>query len=343
MSYRRIGQQGPSVLPIGLGCMGLSWAYRESERNDDAGVRLIRRALDSGIAFLDTADIYGDGHNERLVGTALRGRRDEAVLATKVGLVVDDLPNKVMHRDGRPERIRRAIDDSLDRLGTDHVDLLYLHRVDPNVPVEDTWGAMADAVGQGKAMQLGLSEVSTSVATRAHAVHPVAAIQSELSLWTRTPLAPQPADDTLRATTGGATAANATDTDGIGIVEWCREHEGAFVPFAPLGRGFLTGSIRAASFEDSDFRAANPRFAPPAFAANLAIVDGISRVAARLRATPSQVALAWLLAQGPHVIPIPGTKKDHYLFENAAAVDLVLTDADLAELAALPDPVGARY
>ena len=213
--------------------------------------------------------------------------------------------------------MRSAIDASLRRLRTDVVDLYYLHRIDPNVPVEETWGAMAELVGAGKVRALGLSEVTVAEAERAHAIHPVAAIQSEMSLWTRDPLAD--------------------------IVPWCAEHGARFVPFSPLGRGFLTGAISAASFDESDFRSNNPRFTAEAVDANQAIVARVREVAERVGATPAQVALAWTLAQGEHVLPIPGTKRRRYLEENLAAGDLVLSPEDLADLDALPVAEGARY
>lgn len=250
----------------------------------------------------------------------LARRRDEAVVATKVGLVVDDLTTRAMHRDGSPEHIRRAAEASLRRLNTDVIDLYYLHRVDPDVPLEDSWGQMAELVREGKVRHLGLSEVSLEEAERAHGVHPVAAIQSELSLWTRDPL-----------------------VSGADVVGWCAEHGAAFLPYAPLGRGFLTGTFERPDFEDGDFRATNPRFSDSAFTANLRIVDAVRSVAARRGATPAQVALAWTLAQGEHLIPIPGTRTPRYLAENAEAAALALTAADLAELDAVPMPVGSRY
>ena len=293
MRLRQLATGGPAVGAVGLGCMGMSWAYGAEQRDDDVSVQVVRRALDLGVTLIDTADVYGPHTNEQLVGRALQGRRDDAVLATKVGLVQRD---GSMTRDGRPEHVRAGIDASLQRLGVDHVDLWQLHRVDDAVPVEETWGAMAEAVQAGKARLLGMSEVGVVELERAQAVHPVATVQSELSLWTRDALAE--------------------------VLPWCAAH---------------------GSFGADDFRARNPRFTDAAMTANAALVDGVRAVAERLGATPAQVALAWVLAQGEQVVPIPGTKKVHYLEENAASVDVVLSDGDLAELDALPAPVGARY
>lgn len=328
---------GTPVGAVGLGCMGMSWAYAESERDDAASAALIREALDLGVTFLDTAQPYGDGHNETLVGRALAGRRDEAVLATKTGLIVEDLASRRLFRRGTPEHVTSSAEDSLRRLGTDVIDLYYLHRVDPEVPLADTWGAMAELVEAGKVRHLGLSEVTVAQAAEAHAIHPVAAIQSELSLWTRDALG-VPGGSAGGASDGVTGAGDAGD-----VVGWCAAHGAAFVPFSPLGRGFLTGTVTSADFEETDFRAANPRFQEEALKANLRIVDAVREVAARHGATPAQVAIAWTLAQGDHVIPIPGTKKVRYLRDNAGAADLDLTAADLADLDALPTAVGGRY
>ena len=314
MRQRDLATGGPAVGAVGLGCMGMSWAYGAEQRDDDVSVQVVRRALDLGVTLIDTADVYGPHTNEQLVGRALQGRRDDAVLATKVGLVQRD---GSMTRDGRPEHVRAGIDASLQRLGVDSVDLWQLHRVDDDVPVEETWGAMAEAVQAGKARLLGMSEVGVAELERAQAVHPVATVQSELSLWTRDALAE--------------------------VVPWCAAHGAGFLPFSPLGRGFLTGAVGPGSFGADDFRAKNPRFTDAAMTANAALVDGVRAVAERLGATPAQVALAWVLAQGEHVVPIPGTKKVHYLEENAASADVALSTEDLAELDALPAPVGARY
>lgn len=316
MTTRQLGG-GIEVGPIGLGCMGMTHAYDASLRDKAESVRVIHRALDLGATLIDTADVYGPFTNEELVGRALAGRRDRAVLATKCGYRSNpDGPGLVKQAD--PAYVRASIDASLQRLGVDHVDLYQLHRVDPAVPLEDTWGAFAEVVAAGKARAVGLSEATLDEIQRAHAIHPVASVQSELSLWTRDWLAD--------------------------VLPWCRENGVAFLPFSPLGRGFLTGAMGTdRAFEEGDFRAANPRFQPQALTANQAIVDAVRAVAARHGGTPAQIALAWLLAQGPQVVPIPGTKRVERLEENVAAAGLVLSAGDLAELDALPAPVGARY
>lgn len=311
---RALGSGGPEVGAVGLGCMGMSYAYGAAERDDEQSRAVLHRALDLGVTLIDTADVYGPFTNEELVGSALAGRRDEAFLATKCGLV---LGPEGIRPEGRPEHVRAAIDASLQRLGTDRVDLWQLHRVDPSVPVEETWGAMAEQVAAGKARALGMSEVGVEQLERAHAIHPVSTVQSELSLWTRDPL-PK-------------------------VLPWCKENGVGFLPYSPLGRGFLTGTLAPGSFDSSDFRSRNPRFTDEAMAANSALVEQVRAVADRVGATPAQVALAWVLAQGEHVVPIPGTKKLRYLEENAASAAVELSAADLAELDALPPPVGARY
>ena len=297
--------------------MGMTWAYDPADRDDDESIATIHRAIDLGVTLIDTADMYGPFTNEELVGRALNGRRGEVVLATKAGLVVEDVATVKIGRDGRPEHIREAIDASLRRLRTDYVDLYQLHRVDPDVPLEETWGAMAEVVAAGKAGAIGMSEVSVAELERAHAIHAVASVQSELSLWTR----------------------DALD----GVVGWCADHGAAFIPFSPLGRGFLTGKLERESFGAEDFRGQLPRFTPEAMAANAAIVETVQAVAARHEVPASQVALAWVLAQGEHVIPIPGTRRRRWLEENAAAALVALGPEDLAELDALPAPVGERY
>jgi aryl-alcohol dehydrogenase-like predicted oxidoreductase len=322
---RRLGHGGVAVGAVGLGCMGMSWAYGEADRDDAGSVATIHRALDLGVTLIDTSDMYGPFTNEQLVGRALAGRRDEAVLATKGGLVVgepaaagDAHAAYGIRRVGRPEHLHAAIDASLGRLGVDHVDLYQLHRVDPQVPIEESWGALAEMVAAGKTRAIGLSEVSVEELDRAQAIHPVASVQSELSLWTR----------------------NALDN---GVLDWCAAHDATFIPFSPLGRGFLTGAITAASFEDGDFRARNPRFTRDALAQNLAIVDVVKDVAQHLDATPAQVALAWVLDQGEHVVPIPGTRRVERLEENAGAARLTLDAEALTLLDAMPAPAGARY
>ena len=313
---RRLGADGPVVGAIGLGCMPLSFAYVDAPTDDDP-VALVHRAIDLGVTFLDTADVYGPFTNEEAVGAALRGRREEVTLATKVGLLVGANGGYPLSNDASPQRIATEIDGSLRRLRTDRIDLYYLHRLDPQTPLEDSWGALAALVRQGKVGGIGLCEVDVGQLEAAHAIHPVAAVQSELSLWTR---------DALRD-----------------VVPWCAANGVAFVPFSPLGRGFLTGTITEASFDDADFRSRNPRFTAEAIRANQDVVDALRVVAERLDATPAQVAIAWTLAQGDHVVPIPGTKRLRYLEENAAAASLALEPADLAALDSLPEASGARY
>ena len=337
MDKRELGTGGPQVAPIGLGCMGMSWGYAESRRDDHTSIEVIRRALDAGVDLLDTAAVYGDGHNERLVGRAITGRRDEVVVATKGGLVVDDLATKRMHRDGRPETLRRQVEDSLTHLGVDRLDLYYPHRVDPDVPIEESWGALAALVAEGKVDRLGLSEVSIAQAEAAHAIHPVSAIQSELSLWTRDPLG-DPATDA----SGDGAAGAGTDAGGD-LLAWTRDHGVAFVPFAPLGRGYLTGTLTADGFEDGDFRATNPRFAADAFDRNQAITDEVARIATAHDATPAQVSLAWLLPLSGNIIPIPGTRSGTHLTENLAATELQLTEDERLRLDRLPAAHGSRY
>jgi aryl-alcohol dehydrogenase-like predicted oxidoreductase len=328
MQTTTLGNGGPEVGIIGLGCMGMTASYDlETARDDTTSIAVIHRALELGMTLFDTADAYGPYTNEELVGRALAGDyRGRAVLATKVGLVMgasDDTKaagpaSPGAGRDGRPEHVRESIDGSLRRLGTEYVDLYQLHRVDPGVPLEETWGAMAETVSAGKARRIGLSEVSVDEIKLAQTVHPVATVQSELSLWTRDVLA--------------------------GVLPYCQEHGIALLPFAPLGRGFLAG--RFASFDDlphDDFRRKLPRFQQDALRANLAIVAGVRNVADRIGVTPAQVALAWVLAQGRQVVPIPGTKTPKYLEENAAAAGVKLSPTDLAELDAIPAPEGSRY
>jgi aryl-alcohol dehydrogenase-like predicted oxidoreductase len=315
---RRLGTNGPKVGAVGLGCMGMTTAYDTNERDDEESVRVIHRAIELGVVLIDTAEVYGPYENEELVGRALaaRGMRQRVVLATKTGLVRED---GGIRRDGRPERIREAIDGSLRRLGTDHVDLYYLHRVDPEVPVEESWGAMKEVVEAGKAVRLGISEATLEQIEKAHALHPVSAVQSEMSLWTR---------DWIEA----------------GVVSWCAENGAAFVPYAPLGRGYLTGALSSREgFDENDFRAHNPRFNREAMEGNRRIVEAVKAVAERLGATPAQVAIAWTLAQGEHVVPIPGTKKMRRLEENAAAADLDLPEDALTDLEQIPASVAPRY
>jgi aryl-alcohol dehydrogenase-like predicted oxidoreductase len=314
---RPLGVGGPAVGAIGLGCMGFVSVYTAGSDAADDPVAVIRAALAMGVTLIDTADVYGPYTSEDLVGRALSGRRHDAVVATKVGMVAG-APGELPTVDCRPERIREGVDGSLRRLGVEAIGLYQLHRVDPDVPLEESWGAMGETVAAGKVRAIGLSEASAEQLAQAAAIHPVASVQSELSLWTRDPLR-------------------------NGVLDWCAENGAAFIPYAPLGRGFLTGALTATSFPSDDYRSRNPRFTPEAMAANRRIVEATKAVARRHGATPAQVAIAWALAQGDHVIPIPGTKRIARLTENAAAADLALTARDLAELDALPSPVGARY
>jgi aryl-alcohol dehydrogenase-like predicted oxidoreductase len=297
--------------------MGFSWGY-SPENDDPAAIDVIHRALEIGVDHFDTSDVYGPFTNEVLVGRALRGRREGVVVATKVGLVVEDKSTYRFGRDGRPEHVRESCDASLHRLDIEAIDLYYLHRIDPKVPVEETWGAMAELVAAGKVRWLGISEASVRELERVHRIHPVTAVQSELSLWTRDYLAE--------------------------VVPWCAANGASYVAFSPLGRGFLTGKFSAdARFDPSDFRSTLPRFGPEQVAQNQAIVERVRAVASRLGVTPAQVALAWVLSRGEHVLAIPGTQRRKYLEENVAAASIELTASDLAELDAIPAPAGARY
>ncbi|WP_459737682.1 aldo/keto reductase [Streptomyces sp. E-15] len=314
MRTTELGFRGPSVGRIGLGAMGMSFAYDPGRRDDETSVTIVRRALDLGVNLIDTADVYGPFTNEELVGRALLGRRDEAVLSSKGGVRFD---GRDFTLDGRPEYLRSALEGSLRRLRTDHLDIYFLHRVDPRVPVEESWGALADLAAEGKVRALGISEASADEVGRARAVHPVAAVQSEFSLFTR-------------------------DFQGD-VVPFCREHGIAFLCHSPLGSGLLGGRYTSpADLDAGDFRADMPRFTAESMTANAALVDRVRAVGERNGATPAQVALAWLLAQGEYVIPIPGTKTLSHLEQNAAADELVLSADDLAELDALPAPAGAR-
>jgi aryl-alcohol dehydrogenase-like predicted oxidoreductase len=307
---KTLGRDGLTVPMQGLGCMGMSQSYGAADPEESRAT--IDRALELGVTFLDTSDVYGSGHNEEFVGQAIAGRRDQVVLATKFSLRHDGSGGMTI--DGRPENVRACIDASLQRLGTDHVDLYYQHRVDPNVPIEETVGAMAELVTAGKVRYLGLSEASSASLERASTIHPIAALQSEWSLWTR-----DLESDVL------ATARRL----GIGIV-----------PFSPLGRGFLTGAITSPEdFGEDDFRRNNPRFQGENFDANLRLVDEVRAMAADKGYTAGQLALAWVMAQGDDVVPIPGTKRRSYLEENVAACDIRLTEDDLARLDRLA-PVG---
>jgi aryl-alcohol dehydrogenase-like predicted oxidoreductase len=313
---KHISLGGLDVSRIGLGAMSMSAYYTGANSDDSEALRTIHTAFDLGVTFLDTAEIYGPYLNEELVGRAIAGRRDQVVLATKFGFISHAAG--VNRLDSSPANIRVALDGSLKRLGTDHVDLYYQHRVDPNTPIEDTVGALAELVTQGKIRHIGLSEAGGETIRRAHAVHPIIALQSEYSLWTRDPEAE--------------------------ILPLVRELGIGFVAYSPLGRGFLTGAIRSTDqFASDDFRANNPRFAAGNFEQNLRIVDEVTVVAAEAGATPAQVALAWLLAQGDDIAPIPGTKRVTRVEENVAADAVALTPAQLSRLNAITPPVGDRY
>jgi aryl-alcohol dehydrogenase-like predicted oxidoreductase len=318
MDTRTLGAEGLEVSESGLGCMGMSEFYGTSD--EEESIATIHRAIELGINFLDTADAYGPFTNERLVGRAIQGRRDEVVLATKFGNERKEDGTR-LGVNGKPEYVRRACDASLSRLGVDHIDLYYQHRVDPDTPVEETWGAMAELVEAGKARYLGISEAAPETIRRAHAVHPITALQTEYSLWSRD------VEDEILPTV--------------------RELGIGFVAYSPLGRGFLTGQIRR--FEDlpeDDFRRTSPRFQGENFKKNLDLVEQVRKVADEKGVTPGQLALGWLLHQGEDIVPIPGTKRRKYLEENAAAVDVTLTEEDLRridEVAPKGVAAGERY
>jgi len=318
LKQRRLGTSGLAVSPLGLGCMGMSEFYGPGDEQES--IATLRRALDLGVTFLDTADVYGIGRNEELVGKVIRGRRHEVVVATKFG-IVRDMNGNFLGVDGRPEYVRQACDASLRRLGVEQIDLYYQHRVDPDTPIEETVGAMAELVQAGKVRYLGLSEAGPATIRRATATHPIAALQTEYSLLTREPEEK--------------------------IIPTCRALGIAFVAYSPLGRGFLTGQIRR--IEDlapDDWRRTSPRFQGENFQRNLDLVERIREIATQKSCTPSQLALAWLLAQGEDIVPIPGTKRRAHLEENVGAVEIVLTESDLAQIAEVAPPgvaAGARY
>ena len=319
MDTRTLGPKGPAVSALGLGCMGMSEFYGQAD--DAESIATIHRALDLGITFLDTADMYGPYRNEELLARALIGHRHAVFLATKFGIVRSATDPNVRGVNGRPEYVKLSCEGSLRRLGTDHIDLYYQHRVDPAVPIEDTVGAMADLVGEGKVRFIGLSEAGAETIRRAHAVHPVTALQSEYSLWSR-------------------------DPEGE-ILRTVRELGIGFVAYSPLGRGFLTARIRRTDdLAPDDFRRDSPRFQAENLPANLALVSRVEAFAAAKGVSPGQLALAWVLAQGKHIVPIPGTTRRRHLEENVAALSVKLTFQDLAELDAAVPPgaaSGLRY
>lgn len=313
MQRRQLGSQGLEVSGQGLGCMGMSEFYGDRP-SDEESIAVIHRALDLGIDFLDTADMYGPFTNERLVGRAVAGRRDAVMIATKFGIERGE-DGSFAGINGRPEYVRAACDASLLRLGVDHIDLYYQHRVDPNVAIDETVGAMAELVSAGKVLYLGLSEAAPRTLRRAHAVHPISALQTEYSLWSR-----DPEDE---------------------ILPTARELGIGFVAYSPLGRGFLSGRIQSVDdLAPDDYRRHSPRFQGESFAENLSLVDRVAEIAAARGVTPSQLALAWVMSRGSDVVAIPGTKRRRYLEENAAAAEVELSDAELAEIEAVM-PAGA--
>jgi aryl-alcohol dehydrogenase-like predicted oxidoreductase len=320
MQKRKLGKSNLEVSAIGLGCMGMSFSYGPAMDKKE-GISLIRAAVERGTTFFDTAEVYGAYTNEELVGEALAPLRDQVVIATKFGFIIDPNTRKQVGLDSRPAHIKEVAEASLKRLKTDVIDLFYQHRVDPNVPIEDVAGAVKELIQQGKVKHFGLSEASVKTIRRAHAVQPVAALQSEYSLWWREPEAE--------------------------VIPTLEELGIGFVPFSPLGKGFLTGKISEdTQFDKSDFRNIVPRFTPENRKANQAMVDLLDRFAKQRKATPAQIALAWLLAQKPWIVPIPGTTKLHRLEENIAAVNVKLSPEDLRELETAASKIavqGARY
>jgi aryl-alcohol dehydrogenase-like predicted oxidoreductase len=317
MNRRTLGPDGPQVAEIGLGCMGMSAFYGATDEGE--AIATIQRALELGCDFLDTSDMYGPHTNEQLVGRAIEGRRDEVFLATKFGIKLDLGPPPRRSVDGSPAYVREACEGSLRRLAVDHIDLYYQHRVDPKIPIEETVGAMGELVGEGKVRYLGLSEAAPETIRRAHAAHPIAAVQSEYSLWTRD------VEDEILPT-----------LDELGI---------ALVAYSPLGRGFLAGRFSSSEeLDEGDFRRYGPRFTGENMQHNRTLADRVKELAAEKDVTPGQLALAWVLSRGEHVVPIPGTKRRSYLEENVAAAEIVLGPEDSERIAAaIPAPAGERY
>jgi aryl-alcohol dehydrogenase-like predicted oxidoreductase len=317
MQHRQLGSQGLTVSALGLGCMGMSAFYGTSDEGE--AVATIRRAIELGVTFLDTAEQYGPHTNEELVGRAIAGRREEVTIATKFGVIRDPEDPTRRRIDGTPENVRRSIEGSLRRLGTDRVDLYYQHRIDPNTPTEETVGALAELVAEGKVLHIGLSEAAPETIRRAHAVHPLTAVQTEYSLWTRD------VEDEVLPTLRDL---------GIGLVA-----------YSPLGRGFLSGRFRSPDeLDEGDFRRHGPRFTGENLERNLGLADKVAELAADRGATPAQLALAWVLARGEDIVPIPGTKRRSYLEQNVGALEVELSDGDLARIdAELPAAAGDRY
>jgi aryl-alcohol dehydrogenase-like predicted oxidoreductase len=321
MKTRKLGQSGLEVSAIGFGCMGINFGYGQS-LDKQQGIALIRTAVERGVTFFDTAEVYGPFTNEELVGEALAPVRQQVKIATKFGFAIDPKTGKQSGMNSRPEHIRAVADASLKRLKTERIDLFYQHRVDPEVPIEDVAGAVKGLIQEGKVKHFGLSEPGAQTIRRAHAVQPITAIQNEYSLWTRGP-------------------------ESNGVLQACEELGIGFVPYSPLGKGFLTGAMNATTkLANDDFRSLLPRFTPEAMQANQALVDLLGRIATRKNATPAQIALAWLLAQKPWIVPIPGTKRRERLEENLGAADVDLTKDDLAEIEQAASAItiqGARY
>ncbi|CAI0914242.1 putative oxidoreductase [Serratia liquefaciens] len=320
MQQRKLGPTGPLVSALGLGCMGMSDFYSTAHDEQEA-IATLHRALELGVTLLDTADMYGPHTNEQLIGKAIKGKRQQVFLATKFGIVRDPANPAARGVSSRPEYIRQSVEGSLKRLEVEVIDLYYQHRVDPEVPIEEVVGTMADLISEGKIRYIGLSEASVATLERAHKVHPITALQTEYSLWTR-------------------------DAE-QGVLAACERLGIGFVPYSPLGRGFLTGAIqRPEDLDADDFRRSNPRFQGENFARNLALVEKVTELAKQKGVAPSQLALAWVLAQGEHIVPIPGTKRRRYLEENIAAAELTLSAAELAAIEAvfpLQAAAGARY